>query len=82
MVGGFLLEFLRFMPAHLKAHGQSVTIKTLYHLAKQTGVEIAILPNFHFGNMAKLEIIEFFDTEPIIREKSLPLPKNHKTLKL
>lgn len=37
----------------LKAHGHGVTIKTLYHLAKQSGVEISILPNCHFGDLAK-----------------------------
>jgi hypothetical protein len=37
----------------LKAHGHGGTIKTLYHLAKQAGVEIAILPNIQNGNLAK-----------------------------
>ena len=38
----------------LKAHGHGVTIKTLYHLAKQAGVEISILPNIQNGNLAKV----------------------------
>ena len=38
----------------LKAHGHGVTIKTLYHLAKSAGIEIAILPNIQNGNLAKV----------------------------
>ncbi|MDR3235632.1 MAG: PriCT-2 domain-containing protein, partial [Prevotellaceae bacterium] len=38
----------------LKAHGHGVTIKTLYHLAKQAGIEISILPNIQNGNLAKV----------------------------
>ena len=37
----------------LKAHGHGITIKTLYHLAKNAGIEIAILPNLQNGNLAK-----------------------------
>jgi hypothetical protein len=41
----------------LKAHhGHGVTIKKLYHLAKTAGIDIVILPNFHFCNLAILEI--------------------------
>jgi hypothetical protein len=38
----------------LKAHGHGVTIKTLYHLAKSAGIEIAILPIIQNGNLAKV----------------------------
>jgi hypothetical protein len=38
----------------LKAHGDGVTIKTLYHLAKSAGIEIAILPIIQNGNLAKV----------------------------
>jgi hypothetical protein len=40
----------------LKSHGHGITIKTLYHLAKQAGVNISILPNCQNGEMAKSEI--------------------------
>ena len=39
----------------LKAHGHGVTIKTLYHLAKQAGVEIAILPKWQNEKSGKTE---------------------------
>jgi hypothetical protein len=38
----------------LKAHGHGITIKTLYHLAKSAGIEIAILPIIQNGNLAKV----------------------------
>jgi hypothetical protein len=38
----------------LKAHGHDVTIKTLYHLAKSAGIEIAKLPIIPTGNLAKV----------------------------
>jgi hypothetical protein len=37
----------------LKSHGHGVTIKTLYHLAKTAGVDIAIFPNCQNGNFSK-----------------------------
>ncbi|MDR1757001.1 MAG: DUF3987 domain-containing protein [Culturomica sp.] len=42
----------------LKAHGHGITIKTLYHLAKQAGIDISTpdiskLSNYHSGNLAK-----------------------------
>jgi len=42
----------------LKAHGHGITIKTLYHLAKSAGIDIAKLPNCQNGNLAKSEISE------------------------
>lgn len=44
----------------LKAHGHGITIKTLYHLAKSAGVDIATLdivkyPNCQNGDLAKLK---------------------------
>jgi hypothetical protein len=45
----------------LKAHGHGVTIKTLYHLAKTAGVDIAIFPNCQNGN---LEIWKYWKFRP------------------
>jgi hypothetical protein len=41
--------------ACLKAHGHGITIKTLYHLAKQAGIEISNSPQWRFGDLEKLE---------------------------
>jgi hypothetical protein len=48
----------------LKAHGHGITVKTLYHLAKQAGIEIAILPNIQNGKTAKMA-----------KQKATPLQK-------
>ena len=47
----------------LKHHGHGVTIKTLYHLAKQIGIEIAILPNCQNGEMAKVAKLKIPPTQ-------------------
>lgn len=63
----------------LKAHGHGVTIKTLYHLAKQSGVEISILPNCHFGDLAKSNLTpqpneeQETETLPTLPENIYPL---------
>ena len=58
----------------LKSHGHGITIKTLYHLAKSAGIDIAVLPNCQTGNLAKLEISdETPNVLPTIPEKIYPL---------
>ena len=57
----------------LKAHGHGVTIKTLYHLAKSAGVDIAILPNIPNGNLAKAAKTQ---TLPVLFLLSTAFPVN------
>ncbi len=64
----------------LKAHGHGVTIKTLYHLAKSAGVEIAKYPNCQNGDlakMAKLKEKKLENPQPNEEQEILPtLPEN------
>jgi hypothetical protein len=47
----------------LKAHGHGITIKTLYHLAKKSGIEISKSPILQNGDLEKLEKSEEQETE-------------------
>jgi hypothetical protein len=62
----------------LKAHGHGVTIKTLYHLAKSAGVDIATseiskYPNCQNGNLAILEISPKVPVVPTVPKQAKSL---------
>jgi hypothetical protein len=60
--------------ACLKAHGHGITIKTLYHLAKQAGIEIANFknnpknpknPKNHSSDIGEIEDLEEMEEKPL-----------------
>jgi hypothetical protein len=58
--------------ACLKAHGHGITIKTLYHLAKQAGIKISKSPFWRFGDLEKSEEQET-ELLPTLPENIFPL---------
>ena len=66
----------------LKAHGHGVTIKTLYHLAKQAGVEIAILPKVVQGERRGKTCFNYAEPQPTLGIAKYPIIQNDNLAKV
>ena len=60
----------------LKAHGHGVTIKTLYHLAKTAGVDIAIFPKVVQGERRGKTRFDYSEPQPTLDISKYPNCQN------
>jgi hypothetical protein len=65
----------------LKAHGHGITIKTLYHLAKQAGVDISILPKVVQGERRNKTCFGYAEPQPTLDIAKYPNLQNGKMAK-